>query len=574
MFNKILDDKYDIDTIYSDVDVPFFTAYYGAYNWRGRFDNMLHGRRRITCDVSPWNLKEADIPKILENSFEIFRANQADILFLDLYYRGIQPILFRDKLFRPEIKNTIVENNSQTIVAYKDGSVGNPKYVTRGRNNNTISGQSNNITSEIIGKDLSILDNYLTIANNNACNELVKHYKNMYGHSYKFSLPNKNATFDNDLAPFIISVPHPFNSFAVEFNTPEPNVVTMGCYITCKVENNNKRFEYNVITKDGIYTYVDTQQYNFPLAYLDNINTQRFRLKERVLFTSMQIPLNYCPFHIYKNNPEMIGVFEAGIPLMDNINNIKSNQSDHVEQNVQSIFYTINGEIVTSFDELGNPQTNENLEIRTGDWIMLFQREGAGQVQVGQLINNTSTEIFTDIIDDDYNKLMVITGTPNLINGNRQGNTTGQAAMITSGVGTISGSMAKSSSEYYIASERQWLDCVIRFTKAMDWIDMPNIKLSDIEIKLPFDKNFNVENKTNAMVQQIKLGIDPTDAINNADIFDDSNEVAEKSKPRIDRILFVNETINVNESVNENENENLNSDTETVEQETITETNN
>lgn len=60
--------------------------------------------------------------------------NQADIDYLYRYYRGDQPILYREKEVRPEINNMVVENRANEIVSFKTGYlVGEPvQYVSRG----------------------------------------------------------------------------------------------------------------------------------------------------------------------------------------------------------------------------------------------------------------------------------------------------------------------------------------------------------------------------------------------------------------------------------------------------------
>lgn len=515
------------------------------FHWRGSADRILHGRRKLKCNIHPADLTESDIPKILEEVLCDFEKNRDEIIYLDFYYRGVQPILFRTKEIRADICNKEVENNAQTIIAYKDGSVGNPKYINRGRNKNTVSGHPSEVGTETLASEISILDNYLLIANNEANNELVKHNKHLYGHSYKFAIPNKRSTEENELAPFSINVPHPCNAFAVEYDSAEMDVVTFGCYVTAGKVGNVTYCDYNVVTQYGIYTYRDTNLYKENYAYLDIIDNNeiapRFRLTERTLFSDLDgLILNYCPFKIYKNNPEMLGSFETTISLMNGTNNNRSNRSDFLEQNVQCVYYIINGELV-AVNSNGEYVPSDEVNIGNNDLITLYDRSGGtggSKVDIGMLTNDTNTELFDSAAEDNYNKIMVISGTPNLINGNRQGNTTGQAALITSGVGTISGSMAKSASTYYVASEREWLDCVIKMCKAREWVNMPNLRIADIEIKLPYDKSVNIASKTASMSQQIQVGIDPYAAIANADIFDDANEIAEKSVDRIDKILF------------------------------------
>ena len=51
-----------------------------------------------------------NIVKELGKSLASHRQNQEEIDYLYNYYKSNQPILYRDKLIRPEINNQIVEN--------------------------------------------------------------------------------------------------------------------------------------------------------------------------------------------------------------------------------------------------------------------------------------------------------------------------------------------------------------------------------------------------------------------------------------------------------------------------------
>lgn len=55
----------------------------------------------------------------LNKALSIHRQNVDEITYLDRYYRGDQPILYRQKQNRPEVNNKIVENLALMIVETK-----------------------------------------------------------------------------------------------------------------------------------------------------------------------------------------------------------------------------------------------------------------------------------------------------------------------------------------------------------------------------------------------------------------------------------------------------------------------
>lgn len=92
----------------------------------------LFGRKVIYTEVPEIN--EGNIIDVLRKAQDVHIANQAEIDYLYRYYRGDQPILYREKDVRPEINNMVVENRANEIVSFKTGyQVGEPvQYVSRG----------------------------------------------------------------------------------------------------------------------------------------------------------------------------------------------------------------------------------------------------------------------------------------------------------------------------------------------------------------------------------------------------------------------------------------------------------
>ena len=91
----------------------------------------LFGRRVIYTDVAEINA--GNIIDVLQKALFVHLQNSADIDYLYRYYRGDQPVLYREKEVRPEICNKVVENRANEIVSFKVGYLmGEPiQYVSR-----------------------------------------------------------------------------------------------------------------------------------------------------------------------------------------------------------------------------------------------------------------------------------------------------------------------------------------------------------------------------------------------------------------------------------------------------------
>ena len=96
----------------------------------------LYGRRMIKSDETEVTVE--NVVAILNKALPYHWENRSEIQYLWYYYRGLQPILNREKQVRPEICNKIVENRANEIVSFKSGYLmGEPlQYVSRGSGDN------------------------------------------------------------------------------------------------------------------------------------------------------------------------------------------------------------------------------------------------------------------------------------------------------------------------------------------------------------------------------------------------------------------------------------------------------
>ena len=73
----------------------------------------LYGRRMIKSDETEVTVE--NVVAILNKALPYHWENRSEIQYLWYYYRGLQPILNREKQVRPEICNKIVENRANEI---------------------------------------------------------------------------------------------------------------------------------------------------------------------------------------------------------------------------------------------------------------------------------------------------------------------------------------------------------------------------------------------------------------------------------------------------------------------------
>lgn len=107
-------------------------------------------------------------------------------------YRGLQPILNREKQVRPEICNKIVENRANEIVSFKSGYLmGEPlQYVSRGNGDN-LSDAINQLNEFVFAEEKPAKDKELA------------DWFHICGTSFRMVLPDEDVGEDDD-SPFEI----------------------------------------------------------------------------------------------------------------------------------------------------------------------------------------------------------------------------------------------------------------------------------------------------------------------------------------------------------------------------------
>lgn len=268
----------------------------------------LFGRRVIYTDVAEIN--DNNIIDVLQKALFIHLMNQADINYLYRYYKGDQPVLYRQKEVRPEINNKVVENRANEIVSFKVGYLmGEPvQYVSRG-------------DDEEIAKKITQLNDYALSEDKAAKDKELADWSHICGTSYRMVLPDGMADVEEDEAPFEIFTLDPRFSFVV-YSTALGNPAMMGV-------------QY-ILKDDGVLIFSCYTSDH----YYEVENTWAIRRSEEQYLG--------IPIIEYPANKARLGAFEIVLPLLDAINNVESNRLDGVEQFVQALMLFHNVDISSS----------------------------------------------------------------------------------------------------------------------------------------------------------------------------------------------------------------------------------
>ena len=491
------------------------------------------GRIKIYTDAE--EITKENVVEVFNSAYLLHQSNAIKEKELFDYERGKQPVLYREKKSRPDINEKIVINKASQIVDVHVGyCFGNPvTYVQRGkveddnREPKTIADEDNNYIA-MINKMMAEQSK----ANRDI--ELARDYM-ICGLGYQMVWKNDKQS---QYSPFKISTLNPMTTFVVYRNDAFREPI-MGCTyivhadgsITATMYTANKCFKLTrFVTNDGSYE----------------------GLKETANVLG-EIPIVEFAY------VDRMGVFEKAKPVLDAINNLNSDRLNDVEQHVQSLLWMNNCDIdeqkVKMFEQMGIIATKTN-----GD------KGEAKIVYLSQPLNQAEQETFANSL---YRQVEEITSTPSWQEASG-GSTTG-AMQLSNGWQSLEIS-AKSVEQAFKEPENQILRLVARVIELdkRKYFDIKKVDISDIEISMPRNKNYDLVSKANALATLINIGCNGLWAYQTVGLFSDAEQAWIDSKETVEAIQEKNaktesRVTNADKDENGNGGEN-NTPTENVEE--------
>lgn len=432
----------------------------------------LHGRRQIFTGEPV--ITDENVIDVLEKALPVHQKNRAEEMYLYDYMRGIQPVLWRTKVYNQEINNKIVINLANQIVNFKASEfAGEPiQYVSRASRFSNGSAErffsrlkrlfSKNGSESVPDKVSRLNSMMLTEGKQSKDFEMAK---KMFcgGVGYRLTIHDqtrsgadivaKNNTSDYlDEAPFEIYTPDPWNTFVVRYNDVSRRVV-MGVTYTFK-DMPESNVEYTVYTpnvtytvgeKDGSLTVTNRVQHNFGLI----------------------------PLVEYPCNPERMGAFEVVIDLLDAYNLAASNRADAIDQFIQAlmVFDGIDVEEgdITKMKALGAVKLPPAQNNMGGGGRRLYY--------LNEQLDQSQTQTF---VNDMYKTILQIVGMPSQGDGNNSDSSNNGAIIMKNGWWHAEARMLETQ-DMWKASESEFLKIVLKICAETN--ALTGLKISDIEPK-------------------------------------------------------------------------------------------
>lgn len=439
-----------------------------------------YGRQVIYTNAE--NIDNTNIVKEVGKAYSIHLKNRTEIDYLERYYKGDQPILYRKKKVRPEINNKVVENHALEIVEHKAAeNFGEPvQYVLKG---------TDETTKEAKSIELNDLNDYNEMEAKDEIDIQMARDRSICGTSYKFHYNRKNPT--DDEAPYGIDREDPKETFVV-YSSGIGHKAMFSCQIR----------------KDK-----DNQQYFF--CYTDKM---WYKVQNGKMAESGRNGIKKIPVVEYPNNFYRLSDIEIVITVLDAINKMQSDRMNGIEQFIQSFVKFLNCEM-------------------SGDEWEKLREEGALTVKSNGNGAKADVEIMSDELDqqqsqiakdDLYENMLIVEGMPD--RQENSGGDTGQAVVMRNGF-YFSEKRAEISEPPYKKAERESIKIVLNILRIKG---MTSLTLKDIEIKITRSKMDNMSVKAQVFQMLVQGGIDPKVAIKVCSLFSDPEEVYLQSKPYLD----------------------------------------
>lgn len=441
------------------------------------------GRIRILSNRFP--ITRENVVEVLTEANALFLTNLAEIEYLFNYYKGIQPILAREKVYHQEINNKIVENHAREIVAFKTGYLlWKPiEYIARK-------------DKSILGS-LSKLNDYLIIEDKVGQDKSIAKWQSICGTAYRLSVQNDRYDLDpQNESPFKAYSIDPRNAFVV-YSADFKKEPVLGVIV-------DRVFDESGALKLRFQAYTDTMFYE--------VVDGRIVAEKGHYFGS--IPLVEYPL-----NEERMGDFEQVIALLDCINAVASNRIDAIEEFVQALMVFENVDIsdkdIQKLKELGAIKIKDaSKELKAN---VRYLTQELNQTQVQTLVNYM------------YSIVLKIVGMPSQSDGNTSDSSNNGAVILKNG---WQGADARASETeiMFKTSERKFLKNILNICKVMTNNDVA-LNTTDIDIKFTRRNYENLWQKAQVLDLLTKNDkIAPKLAFQVCGLFTDSEEAYQMSE--------------------------------------------
>lgn len=450
------------------------------------------GRSVIYTSVPAALVDERTIPGIVNGAIPRHNQNSTEIEYLLRYYKGIQPIIDRVKLFREDVNNRLVINTAYSIVRNANGYfLGEPiKYTAKDES-------SRNAIADL---------NRMMDAEDKSFRDLeVGEWQSICGQAYRLVYVDPTAEMDD--VPFEIPTLDP-RSTTVIYSTDVGESPVMAYVVRGLLDDEGHAVgnRFYVYTKDYQYVYETTGE---------QISQENLKAKQPHL-------LGDIPIVEYPNNQWRLGDFETVIGLLDALNLLHSDRMNAVEQFVNAILVFVNCELKEASET--EPSDLQKLKEQLAIQIKSTQGQTADVKYVTADLSQSEAEILAQTLIE---YVYAVTGIPDRKQRSNGGGDTGEAVYLRDGWASLE-VVARIKERAFRKSEKKMLRLVSRI---LNRFGLATFEIAQIDIHFPRNKSNDLLNKSNALMNlKNSQLLQPTDILTLTNLTDAPVEMAARGE--------------------------------------------
>ncbi len=264
--------------------------------------------------------------------------------------------------------------------------------------------------------------------------------------------------------------------------------------------------------KTVFYCYTDNETY---LIECDGENTFNNSAKIKDIDIN---PIGLNPISLVKNNQFMQGDFETAIQISDALNQLASDSLSDVENVIKSLLIIMNAELTD--DEAAKARKNRILQLIGQPGMNVDAKF------IYQQLDSLGIQNLREYFEEAYK---TVVGIPDRKTRSGGGGDTGDAVKLRDGWADIE-IVARIKEAYFKIAKKKQLAVAIEILHLLNMVSK-NFKLEDIDIKLPRNKNDNIQTKSQSFSTLMGTEVlAPEDALAMADMTTDITGVVERGK--------------------------------------------
>lgn len=442
------------------------------------FNELVQGKfGRKTAYVNVERIDASNVVTVLGNVIGVFNSNKAAIKYLWDYKNGDQPILYRKKVTRDDLKpNNVVENHAWEYVRFKNAQTyGEPVQLVAVSDDDRVT------------KAVDVLNNYFRVTSKHKCDIDSGEWTSAVGTGYKaVCLKHGNNI------PFCLVTPNPLNTFIVYSETTGEPLMSVQ-----ELRDLEKHTYYQCFT--------DTHEYK----------VQNSKLVYEKLHIFKGIPIVEYP-----NNQDRVSDIELVITILDAVNTFQSNRTDAIENFVQAWVKFVNCQV----DE------GTFKKMKQMGALVVKSNNGDNKADVdimSQELNQTQAQVAKDDLIDNAQSILAI---PNRSegSGDRQG-----ATALKNGW-DFAKQAAQLKDVYIVDADMKLCEVVLNVLKVEKGKNECPITPLDFAVQINHSPLDNLMIKVESLQMLLASGIHPLVAIKTIPLWADAQEVYNISKPYLD----------------------------------------